>query len=610
MFLHSLWTRGRARYAAFPLLLLLFLLATAFTCDVSAAARRADCAGATLSPDLKMHLPLITYLSEEGPASLRADFSFVPGGSKPLFELTDTGAADTTGACGASTLDGDFRLNIPELQYGDLSLNVDLLLRQGEGSIVFELEDYRVNEPDQPVEATPLRIKLGEGDMAFTHPVVYNDHLYVLSELWEKEDVTHDFTEIGGGVSTVPVSVYRLDLSCFDLKDNMSLKWKTRITDHAKKGDARNWNQVNLIAANDRIVVDASIMTGEHLDGEERRIALVDPVNGDITREMTDLEKWTFTDCDGDGQVYSTGNSASNGMLLESGGDLLFAQSGFGISMDSGLLSHTNWAGNWKMADTAVYMGTRLFTDRSDFKAVDTELATAGLRGCDVSGTVYSIPFATGGIKDVSLPVVDGGRILFTYVKEADDRLYFASYDVDDGSLASEKALLDPGEFEEYDSTEQLVLSGSRLVVPLMGETLIFDVDSEALIARVDHGEIKPGVHSWAGLPWVVTADHLFMVTSNASVDAFYIDKIELASGSRVGRIDSEFLEGADDFRFSGESLLYDGNFIIHIVSETDRGSMENPAILSIPVGDVSSEKLQYKHGNNGNCVAAPRKEN
>jgi len=62
----------------------------------------------------------------------------------------------------------------------------------------------------------------------------------------------------------------------------------------------------------------------------KRRISFFDPTTGDLLSETDDLKDWLFTNCKGEQVIRQTNNQSSFGMIVEDGGEFIFAQSGFG----------------------------------------------------------------------------------------------------------------------------------------------------------------------------------------------------------------------------------------------------------------------------------------
>jgi len=445
-----------------------------------------------------------------------------------------------------------------------------------------------------------LQLEYGEGEWLMTQPLLYEDRLYVLTE----KDVTDtiEFT-IGNETITGPISKRHRFLYCYDADAGFNQLWKTQVTDNAPADADR---QKNLLAVADQIMVVTTYKTGEVLGDEQRQISYYDPVTGELNR-YGDVSEWTYKNPEGELATALTANQSTTGMIVEDNGEFLVAESGFGVSACENALVHTGLRGYWKLTTSdPIRLGSRLFmflgTARTEYVAVSIDTATAALKGYDVHGTLYTIPFGDNGCHNVSQPIIQDNKFYFAYTKD-DNHLYLGIYNVSTGALIDETILLQDGENFPRDWSNQPVLSGSSLVIPGRAEYLIYDIDTSTLTARVT-------IEEWVnGQPFVVSGDNLIYVdaecTSNCEstydrTERMFVAVVNLETGARVNKIYSDALPDPRSDYLTGEALLHNGHFIFQV---NIGGNLNYPKLIVVPTGDLSANKLQYQYNNQGNSV-------
>ena len=580
-----------------------------------AHAQETTCPTAQLTEDLRLSLPVLAYPGGMDSVYFKTEFKLQIQDGHLLFELIGYDTATPVAGCDTvPTLASNLTLEIPEFSYGSVSLFASLVPVADSSRLMFEIVNYGILEPTDPdlVDVSiqrHVKITFAEGEEVSTHPLIYQNKLYVLAV---KEDEEMMPLTIDGYTLDVPVDNRHLYLYCYDLDDNMTLKWKQLVTDYA----STHYNpvhpddhQTNLIAAMDRIVVISSYMTGEYKDEDQRRMTFYDPLTGDTLLTSGHIYTWPYVNANGDWTERSIANDTSIGMLAEDGGTLIVGQSGFGVSACEGELLFTSPRGHWKMMAEPILMGNILYTMDPEYIALNLNDATAELKGYDVESIKWHLAMPDDA-REVSNAVIVDSRFLVTY-NRADANFYLGTYDRGDGSLISETLLYTPENPDwptELDWSRQPVVSGEKMVIALMGRMLIHDlVDRTTKVV-----EIPLARQSQQRLPYIVSDKYLFMMTReciskcdvyNEKVFHYYIDKIDLESGQSVGQIDSDLLIDAENFHFTGESLLNNGRWILPLLSDEFFVNFSPPALLSIPLGDVSGEKHQFHYNNQGNCV-------
>ncbi|MBF0258974.1 MAG: hypothetical protein HQK62_09070, partial [Desulfamplus sp.] len=384
--------------------------------------------------------------------------------------------------------------------------------------------------------------------------------------------------------------------------------WKKEVSTHSFD------NQVNLVALQNRIAVTTSYQYGDYMADDQRRLTFFDPVTGDVVLQTEDLNEWPFTKPSGKAVIGKTGSDHSNGILLEINNELLFGETGFGVSLCSGKLAHTELKGHWKLStrDPLVYGSSLMFFDSTsaitgayDFFSLELQTKIAELKGYKTDSTIFKIAFAEGDIASISQPVTNGKSIFFIYVKN-DNKLYLGEYSAKNGVKISETVLLPEKNYRGYwCSRDQLILSGNNLLIPagttLPEENPLYPPQDGHMIYDLTTKQIKSSSGKTFAFDQlhVMTGENLFVLRKNES-GIFYIDQINLDAGTKVREIESDLLNSVDNgVEIASSMILHDQGYLI--MKGGNPAASDDDFLIVQYTGDMSEGKRQYKYNNQGN---------